>query len=52
MEKEDNIDLFKYVQKVVLLLQEQYKFEDFKILNNCGKKAGQEVFHMHLGFIS
>ncbi|MFV0288554.1 MAG: HIT family protein [Mycoplasmatales bacterium] len=51
MEKEDEIDLFAYLKKVVKLLKEDYKFEDFKVVNNCGKKAGQEVFHMHIHII-
>ncbi len=51
MDKKDNIDLFDYVKVVANVLKEQYDFEDFKVMNNCGPKAGQEVFHMHVHVI-
>lgn len=51
MEKKDEVDLIEYIQKITKILQEQYKFKDFKIVINIGEKAGQEVFHTHIHII-
>ncbi len=51
LQKEKNIDPFLYVDKVINELNKDYDFEDFKILSNVGKKAGQEVFHTHVHII-
>lgn len=51
LEKEDNIDLLKYVQEIISILKDTYNFNDFKININNGEKAGQEVFHLHIHII-
>ncbi|MFV0289038.1 MAG: HIT family protein [Mycoplasmatales bacterium] len=51
LQKTDQVDLLKYSEIVRQKLSEIYNVTDFKLLINTGKKAGQEVFHLHLHFI-
>ncbi len=47
----EDFDLLKYIKKTTEILKEEYKVEDFKIISNVGKKAGQEILHTHVHVI-
>lgn len=46
---EEDCDLMAKVQQVVkkLALQEELDEKGFRLVTNCGKAAGQSVFHLH-----
>ncbi len=47
----EDFDILKYIKKTTNILKEEYNVEDFKIVSNIGKKAGQEIFHTHIHVI-
>ncbi len=48
---QENFDLLFYIKKTISILKEEYEVEDFKVLSNIGKKAGQEIFHTHVHIV-
>lgn len=40
------------MMKVASELAKKFKLEDYKLMISTGKKAGQEVFHIHLHLMS
>lgn len=49
--KETAEQLFSVVPKITNALKNQLNIEDLNLVCNSGKKAGQEVFHLHLHLI-
>jgi len=49
--KETAEKLFSVVPKISNSLKSQLHIEDMNLVCNSGKKAGQEVFHLHLHLI-
>ncbi len=39
------------IQSVAKHLQERLNYDGINLINNCGKVAGQEVFHVHFHLI-
>ncbi len=48
---QEDIDLVFYIKKTIEILKKDYQANDYKVLTNIGKKAGQEVFHTHVHVI-
>ncbi len=48
---QEDIDLVFYIKKTIEILKKGYQANDYKVLTNIGKKAGQEVFHTHVHVI-
>ncbi len=49
----DDLYLISEVILVAQKLAEKFNIKDnYRLLTNCGKKAGQSIFHLHFHFIS
>ncbi len=44
-------DYMGEIQKIAKILHEKFQFDGINLVNNCGKVAGQEVFHTHFHLI-
>jgi len=44
-------ELLTFIDRTIEILKGKYNFTDYKIVINNGKKAGQEVFHLHIHII-
>ncbi|MBP7796011.1 MAG: histidine triad nucleotide-binding protein [Elusimicrobiales bacterium] len=45
-------DIIGKINLVAKKIAEKFKFEDFRLVANCGKDAGQSVFHIHYHFLA
>lgn len=46
--QEEDLPLIAHIHKVVLQLQQELGLQDgFRLIANCDKGGGQEVFHLH-----
>ncbi|WP_425623231.1 histidine triad nucleotide-binding protein [Brevibacillus borstelensis] len=50
--KEEDLPLIAHIHKVAQHLAEKLKLDGFRLVNNCGKSGGQEVFHIHYHFMA
>ncbi len=44
-------DYMGEIQKVASILKGKFNYDGINLVNNCGKIAGQEVFHTHFHLI-
>lgn len=44
---EENEAVVGHMFTVIAKLAQQMKLSDFRVVSNCGEKAGQSVFHLH-----
>ena len=51
MTEREKVDCFKLLDEVKKLLNKEHKPDGYNILVNCGKDAGQVVFHTHVHLI-
>ena len=49
---EKDIKLIGKINYTAKILAEKLNITDFRLVNNCGKKAGQSVFHIHYHFLA
>lgn len=49
---EKDIEILGKISFAAKLIAEKLKITDFRLVNNCGKKAGQSVFHIHFHFLA
>lgn len=47
-----DIEILGKINYTAKLLAEKLNITDFRLVNNCGKKAGQSVFHIHFHFLA
>lgn len=52
VEKDDNIISKIYYAINKIAIKEGFEKEGFRVINNCGKNAGQTVMHMHFHIIA
>ncbi|MGC8867488.1 MAG: histidine triad nucleotide-binding protein [Elusimicrobiales bacterium] len=50
--EEKDIELLGKINYTAKKIAEKYKITDFRIVNNCGRKVGQSVFHIHYHFLA
>jgi histidine triad (HIT) family protein len=50
--KEGDMELVGKIHLVAKKIAEKNGITDFRIVTNCGKKAGQSIFHLHFHFLS
>lgn len=46
--KEEQIEM----NNLILEVCKKYSFKNVKFISNCGKEAGQEIFHFHIHLIN
>lgn len=44
---EEDIEILGKINYTAKRIAEKLGITDFRLVNNCGKKAGQSVFHLH-----
>lgn len=44
--------IFQDLAQAVRDITEKFQIQSFHLINNCGKEAGQSVFHVHFHLIS
>jgi len=49
--KED-AELIAHIHFVAQQLAKKLEVKGFRLINNCGKEGGQEVFHIHYHFLA
>ncbi len=49
---EEDLPLIGHIHKVAQLLAKKLEVKGFRLINNCGKEGGQEVFHIHYHFLA
>lgn len=49
---EEDINILGKIQYTAKILAEKLNISDFRLVNNCGAKAGQSVFHIHYHFLA
>lgn len=47
----DEFNIMQEIQNVAKILENKLLFDGLNLVNNCGKIAGQEVFHTHYHLI-
>lgn len=50
--KEEDANVIGKIHLVAKKIAIDNNITDFRLVNNCGKKAGQSVFHIHFHFLS
>lgn len=48
---EQTQQFFVGLQNTIKVLKKKYNFTQYKLIQNCGKLAGQEVMHLHFHII-
>lgn len=48
---EEMLSFFNGLKNTLTILKNEYNFEQYNIIQNCGPIAGQEVFHLHYHII-
>lgn len=49
---EDDLEIISRVNYTAKIISDKMNISDFRLVNNCGKKAGQSVFHIHYHFMA
>lgn len=49
---EEDLPLIAHIHKVAQTLAQKLNLKGFRLVNNCGKEGGQEVFHLHYHFLA
>ncbi|UFJ43158.1 histidine triad nucleotide-binding protein [Brevibacillus humidisoli] len=49
---EEDLPLIGHIHQVAQMLAKKLEVKGFRIVNNCGKEGGQEVFHLHYHFLA
>ncbi len=49
---DEDVELVGKIIYTAKKIAEKYNITDFRIVNNCGKKAGQSVFHIHFHLLA
>jgi histidine triad (HIT) family protein len=49
---EDDWPLIAHIHKVAQKLAQKLELKGFRLINNCGREGGQEVFHIHYHFLA
>lgn len=49
---ENDLDIIARVNYAAKIISDKMNISDFRLVNNCGKKAGQSVFHIHYHFMA
>lgn len=49
---ETNSNLVAHIFEVIPKIAAQEGFDSYRIINNCGEKAGQSVMHLHFHILS
>ncbi|MCX7641104.1 MAG: histidine triad nucleotide-binding protein [Elusimicrobiales bacterium] len=50
--QEEDIEILGKLAYTAKKIAKVLNITDFRIVNNCGKKAGQSVFHIHYHFLA
>lgn len=50
--KDDDINILGKINYAAKKIANKLGITDFRLVNNCGKKAGQSVFHIHYHFLA
>lgn len=48
----EDLPLIGHIHHVAQLLAKKLELPGFRLINNCGKEGGQEVFHIHYHLLS
>ncbi|GAA4706186.1 histidine triad nucleotide-binding protein [Brevibacillus fulvus] len=48
----EDLPLIAHIHVVAQKLANQFQVKGFRLINNCGKAGGQEVFHIHYHFLA
>ncbi|MBY0050290.1 histidine triad nucleotide-binding protein [Brevibacillus agri] len=49
---EEDLPLIGHIHRVAQTLAKKLELSGFRLVNNCGKEGGQEVFHIHYHLLS
>ncbi|WP_289142270.1 histidine triad nucleotide-binding protein [uncultured Brevibacillus sp.] len=50
--KPEDFPLIGHIHQVAQTLAKKLELPGFRLINNCGKEGGQEVFHIHYHFLA
>ena len=50
--QEEDIEILGKINYTAKKIASTLNITDFRLVNNCGKKAGQSVFHIHYHFLA
>ncbi len=50
--KDEDVNVIGRVNIVAKKIAEKLNITDFRLVTNCGRKAGQSVFHLHYHFMA
>lgn len=48
----EDFPLIGHIHQVAQTLAKKLELPGFRLINNCGKEGGQEVFHIHYHFLA
>ncbi|WP_312117356.1 histidine triad nucleotide-binding protein [Brevibacillus reuszeri] len=48
----EDLPLIGHIHQVAQTLAKKLEVPGFRLINNCGKEGGQEVFHIHYHFLA
>ncbi|WP_139490463.1 histidine triad nucleotide-binding protein [Brevibacillus dissolubilis] len=48
----DDFAILAHIHAVAQKLAQKLELKGFRLINNCGKEGGQEVFHIHYHFLA
>jgi len=48
---ENNIYVMSDITRIAQKIAKEMNISDYKLITNCGEKAGQIVFHLHVHFL-
>ncbi|GIO05142.1 histidine triad nucleotide-binding protein [Brevibacillus reuszeri] len=48
----EDLPLIGHIHQVAQTLAKKLELPGFRLINNCGKEGGQEVFHIHYHFLA
>lgn len=49
---QEDLPLIGHIHQVAQKLAQKLELKGFRLINNCGKEGGQEVFHIHYHLLS
>ncbi|WP_134700143.1 histidine triad nucleotide-binding protein [Ammoniphilus sp. YIM 78166] len=44
---EEDLELIAYIHKIAQTMYHKMELQGMRLINNCGEKGGQEIFHLH-----